>query len=60
MVDIRNPSSPTFAGCYSDDGYTHDAECVIYKFVIGISCGLFNSFLVGLMLDTLVMKFASY
>lgn len=31
IVDIREPANPKFAGCYSDDGYTHDAECVIYK-----------------------------
>lgn len=31
MVDIRDPLNPTFAGCYGDDGYTHDAECVIYN-----------------------------
>lgn len=30
MVDINQPSSPQNAGCYSDDGYTHDAHCVIY------------------------------
>ncbi len=30
MVDIRSPLSPTQAGCYAEDGYIHDAECVIY------------------------------
>ncbi len=30
MVNIQNPNSPTSAGCYSDDGYTHDAQCVNY------------------------------
>lgn len=30
MVDIHDPLNPTFAGCYSADGYTHDAQCVIY------------------------------
>lgn len=30
MIDIRNPRSPRFAGCYGDDGYTHDAQCVVY------------------------------
>lgn len=29
-VDISVPLSPTFAGCFSDDGYTHDAQCVTY------------------------------
>ncbi|HMN28743.1 MAG TPA: choice-of-anchor B family protein, partial [Caldilineaceae bacterium] len=31
MVDIRNPLAPQAAGCYSTDGYIHDAECVIYN-----------------------------
>jgi choice-of-anchor B domain-containing protein len=30
MVDIRKPLKPKFAGCYSDDGYTHDVQCVVY------------------------------
>ncbi len=30
MVDISNPKSPAYAGCYSSDGYTHDAQCVNY------------------------------
>jgi Immune inhibitor A peptidase M6 len=30
-VDIRNPLTPTFAGCFSSDGYTHDAQCVVYS-----------------------------
>ena len=35
MIDMADPLSPTFAGCYSDvrtrRGYTHDAQCVKYK-----------------------------
>jgi choice-of-anchor B domain-containing protein len=31
IVDVRDPSNPTFVGCYAVDGYTHDAECVIYR-----------------------------
>ncbi|MEN1727124.1 MAG: choice-of-anchor B family protein [Pseudomonadota bacterium] len=31
MVDINDPTNPTFAGCFSDDGYTHDVQCVIYQ-----------------------------
>ncbi len=37
MVDIRDPINPTFAGCFADpatgrgSGYTHDAQCVIYR-----------------------------
>jgi choice-of-anchor B domain-containing protein len=30
MVDIRTPQAPVFAGCYAADGYTHDAQCVVY------------------------------
>ncbi|MDX1418634.1 MAG: choice-of-anchor B family protein [Rubricoccaceae bacterium] len=31
MVDIQDPTSPTFAGCFSADGYTHDVQCVVYS-----------------------------
>ena len=38
MVDIRVPLQPAYAGCFIDnatgssgDGYTHDAQCVIYR-----------------------------
>ena len=30
VVDIRMPSSPRAAGCFSLDGYTHETQCVIY------------------------------
>lgn len=30
MIDIHDPTNPTFAGCFGNDGYTHDAQCVIY------------------------------
>jgi len=30
MVDIRTPLSPTYAGCFSTDGYVHDTQCVNY------------------------------
>ena len=37
MVDIRTPLQPAYAGCFIDsstgnsgDGYTHDAQCVVY------------------------------
>ncbi len=30
IVDVRNPKSPVFAGCFSADGYTHDVQCVLY------------------------------
>lgn len=31
VVDIRSPTAPTPAGCFSFDGYTHETQCVIYK-----------------------------
>jgi choice-of-anchor B domain-containing protein len=38
MIDIRDPENPQFAGCFSDPntgiqktGYTHDAQCVLYR-----------------------------
>jgi choice-of-anchor B domain-containing protein len=38
MVNIQDPTNPTFAGCFADPstgrsgtGYTHDAQCVIYQ-----------------------------
>ncbi|MEX2466703.1 MAG: choice-of-anchor B family protein [Gemmatimonadota bacterium] len=38
MIDMRDPKSPTFAGCYTDPtvglgaaGQTHDAQCVLYR-----------------------------
>lgn len=31
MVDVNTPTNPTFAGCFSADGYTHDAQCVVYN-----------------------------
>ncbi|MDZ7788997.1 MAG: choice-of-anchor B family protein [Xanthomonadales bacterium] len=31
IVDIRQPQNPQQAGCYADDGYTHDVQCVIYS-----------------------------
>ena len=38
MVNIQNPSEPTFSGCFADTetgrrgtGYSHDAQCVIYQ-----------------------------
>lgn len=30
IVDIRTPSAPKEAGCFSDDGYTHDVFCTTY------------------------------
>jgi choice-of-anchor B domain-containing protein len=38
IIDMKNPLKPAFAGCFADvgtgrsrGGYTHDAQCVIYK-----------------------------
>ncbi|RUA33350.1 MAG: hypothetical protein DSY77_10400 [Bacteroidetes bacterium] len=31
IVNIQDPKNPVFAGCFDSDGYTHDAQCVIYN-----------------------------
>ena len=31
MINIQNPANPVFAGCFATDGYTHDAQCVLYN-----------------------------
>ena len=38
MINIQDPSNPTFAGCFADPstgrsgtGYSHDAQCVVYN-----------------------------
>ena len=31
VVDVRRPTSPRAAGCFSLDGYTHETQCVIYS-----------------------------
>ena len=31
MIDLTNPTAPSFVGCFADDGYTHDAQCVVYS-----------------------------
>jgi len=31
IVDINDPNNPEVAGCYGDEGYTHDTQCVIYQ-----------------------------
>jgi len=31
MIDVHtNPLRPSFAGCYSGDGYVHETQCVLY------------------------------
>ena len=31
MVDVSDPLNPTFSGCFDDDGYSHDAQCLVYQ-----------------------------
>jgi len=31
IMDISIPLVPKFVGCYQEDGYTHDAQCVVYN-----------------------------
>lgn len=31
MIDINEPTNPTFAGCFQDHGYVHDTQCVVYR-----------------------------
>jgi choice-of-anchor B domain-containing protein len=31
VVNIQDPARPQFAGCVSEDGYTHDTQCVNYR-----------------------------
>ncbi len=33
IVNIQNPTSPTLAGGFSTDGYTHDGQCITCEFV---------------------------
>lgn len=30
IINIQNPTNPVSEGCAGQDGYTHDAQCVIY------------------------------
>ncbi len=30
ILDISTPAAPAFEACFPDDGYTHDAQCVLY------------------------------
>ncbi|MEL7363582.1 MAG: choice-of-anchor B family protein, partial [Bacteroidota bacterium] len=30
VVDIANTSRPRLVSCFDDDGYTHDAQCLVY------------------------------
>jgi choice-of-anchor B domain-containing protein len=31
MVNITIPSQPSFAGCFDDDGYTHEVQCTLIE-----------------------------
>jgi choice-of-anchor B domain-containing protein len=31
MYDLKDPSKPTYVGCNGDDGYVHDAQCLVYR-----------------------------
>ncbi len=31
ILDIRTPTAPVFAGCFSQDGYTHETHCWNYQ-----------------------------
>ncbi len=30
IYDVSDPASPQYVGCNGDDGYVHDAQCVVY------------------------------
>lgn len=30
-IDVSNPMTPVYAGCYAGDGYIHDAHCAVYE-----------------------------
>jgi len=30
MINIQQPKFPSYAGCFPDDGYVHDTQCVVY------------------------------
>lgn len=31
FINLKNPARPRSEGCASEDGYVHDAQCLIYK-----------------------------
>ena len=31
IIDVNEPKNPKFVSCYYEDGYTHDAQCVVYQ-----------------------------
>jgi choice-of-anchor B domain-containing protein len=39
IVDISDPTNPTIAGAFAEDGYTHDAQAVVYHGPDADYCG---------------------
>ncbi|SMD34145.1 choice-of-anchor B domain-containing protein [Reichenbachiella faecimaris] len=31
IVNIQDPKNPVYEACFDNDGYTHDAQCVVYN-----------------------------
>ncbi|NNF58441.1 MAG: choice-of-anchor B family protein [Rhodothermaceae bacterium] len=31
MINVQDPLAPAFEGCFDADGYSHDAQCVMYE-----------------------------
>ena len=31
FIDVKNISNPVSPGCASEDGYVHDAQCLVYR-----------------------------
>jgi hypothetical protein len=31
FIDLTNPAKPTSPGCAAQDGYVHDAQCIVYR-----------------------------
>ena len=31
IYDVTHPAHPEYIGCNGQDGYTHDAQCVVYN-----------------------------
>lgn len=31
FIDLTNPAAPTTPGCAAQDGYVHDAQCLVYR-----------------------------
>ena len=31
VLDLADPAHPVFAGCFPEPGWTHDAQCIVYR-----------------------------